>query len=254
MKKLFKQINNWILVLGFVFLWQLGSYLNIINLDIVSSPLNIFKTGLDMFLNEKLLNDIGQSLKRVGIGFIIGASLSTMLILVLHRYRPLRKPTRILLELFRPIPPIAWIPIAILWFEIGNTSSIFIVFIGAFFPVFVNGYEGLALFDEEYLQTAKSLGANKWRIIKSILLPGILPNLFTGYKIGLGMAWMSVIASELIGAQSGLGYIIQLNRLLIQTDKILVGMILIGILGYLMSKIIDFLRNIIIPYYQFLNY
>lgn len=195
--------------------------------------------------NQTIYLDIGASLIRILIGFSIASVVGISLGLILAYDRRL-KDVKLYVELLRPIPPIAWIPISIILFGLGNSSAYFIVFLGAFFPIFTNTYFGAISMPTIYKNVASSFEIGRIRYFTKILLFFTLPYIFTGLKIGIGMAWMSVIAAELIGAQSGLGYFIQLNRLLLQTDNIIIGMMFIGIIGYLLQKLIEFIENKII--------
>lgn len=203
------------------------------------SSFQILQALLRNLSNQEIYLHIITSLLRILIGFSIASVVGISLGLILA-YDKRLKDIQMYIDLLRPIPPIAWIPIAIVVFGLGNSSAYFIVFLGAFFPIFTNTYFGAISIPKIYKNVALSFQISKVRYFTKILLFFTLPYIFTGLKIGIGMAWMSVIAAELIGAQSGLGYFIQLNRLLLQTDNIIIGMILIGLIGYLLQKLIDF--------------
>lgn len=203
---------------------------------------------ISAFLSGEIFIHILASLQKVLVGFSIAGFFGIILGIFLGYYRKLGDYVRPIIEILRPISPIAWIPIAILIFGLGNASSYFIVFFGAFFPIFTNTYFGAISLPRIYKNVADSFEINKHVFIKRILFCFCLPYIFTGLKIGMGMAWMSVIAAELIGAQSGLGYFIQINRLLLRTENILVGMILIGIIGFMLSKLLSLLEKIVIPW------
>lgn len=203
------------------------------------SVFQILQAFLRNLSSQEMYLDIAASLLRISIGFLIASAVGISLGLILA-YDKRLKEIKMYIDLLRPIPPIAWIPIAIVIFGLGNSSAYFIVFLGAFFPIFTNTYFGAISIPKIYKNVALSFQIGKVRYFTKILLFFALPYIFTGLKIGIGMAWMSVIAAELIGAQSGLGYFIQLNRLLLQTDNIIAGMILIGLIGYLLQKLIDF--------------
>lgn len=192
-----------------------------------------------------IMLDVFTSIQRVFVGFICASILGVSMGMIIGYYKKF-KFLRIYIDLLRPIPPIAWIPIAILIFGLGDLSAYFIVFIGAFFPVFTNTYFGTVSFPTIYKNVSLSFEIKKINFFLKILFPYCLPYIFSGLKIGMGMAWMSVIAAELIGAQSGLGYFIQINRLLLQTDNILIGMILIGLIGFTLQKMIEYLESRII--------
>lgn len=209
------------------------------------SVFQIFEAFLKNLSGRELYLHIATSLLRIIVGFLIASILGIFLGLILA-YEQRLKDLRLYIELLRPIPPIAWIPIAIIIFGLGNASAYFIVFLGAFFPIFTNTYFGALSIPTIYKNVASSFEISKVRYFTKILLFFTLPYIFIGLKIGIGMAWMSVIAAELIAAQSGLGYYIQLNRLLLQTDNIIIGMMLIGIIGNLLQKLIEFAEKKII--------
>lgn len=195
--------------------------------------------------NWEIYLDIGASLQRVLVGFL-SASIAGILLGLTLAYNKQFKTIKLYIELLRPIPPIAWIPISIVVFGLGDASAYFIVFIGAFFPIFTNTYFGAISIPTIYKNVSQSFQIGKVKYFTQILLYFTLPYIFTGLKIGIGMAWMSVIAAELVGSQSGLGYFIQLNRLLLQTDNIIIGMVLIGIIGYFLHKTIEWIERLII--------
>lgn len=138
-------------------------------------------------------------------------------------------------QVLRPIPPIAWVPLAILWCGLGDASAWFIVFIGAFFPIFTQVAWALAGTPPPLLELGESLGASRWLVLTRIRFPAAMPGIVAGLRTGLGLAWTSVVAAELVGAQSGLGYRIQMHRLVLETDGVLVGMATIGLCGFAMD-------------------
>src|SRR3989338_5929761 len=215
---------------------------------ILPTPSEVFIALLDIVTKGDIFAHVFASLIRVVVGFLIATFIGVGLALVARYYKKVGIFLNPLIEFLRPIPPIAWIPIAILIFGLGNTSAYFIVFMGAFFPIFTNSFFGVNSLPAIYENVARSFEIKKSIFVKEILLKFSLPYIFTGLKIGIGMAWMSVIAAELIGAQSGLGYFIQLNRLLLRTDNVIAGMILIGVIGYVLSWLLLTVEKKIIPW------
>ena len=215
---------------------------------IIPTPSEVFIALLDIVTKGDIFVHVFASLIRVVVGFLIAIFIGVGLALVTGYYKKVGIFLNPLIEFLRPIPPIAWIPIAILIFGLGNTSAYFIVFMGAFFPIFTNSFFGVNSLPTIYKNVARSFEIKKSIFVKEILLKFSLPYIFTGLKIGIGMAWMSVIAAELIGAQSGLGYFIQLNRLLLRTDNVIAGMILIGVIGYVLSWLLLTMEKKIIPW------
>jgi NitT/TauT family transport system permease protein/sulfonate transport system permease protein len=189
----------------------------------------------DMGAEGSLWVHLAASLQRVFAGFLLAALTGIVLGVLTGWVRPFAEVVKPVLEALRPIPPIAWTPLAILWFGVGNAPSYFLVFIGAVFPVFVNTFSAVRNIDQIQINAALCLGAGPGLILRDVLIPASLPVIFPGLRIALGVGWMCVVAAELIAAQSGLGYMIQQNRLLLQTQNVLAGMITIGIVGFAMS-------------------
>ena len=155
-----------------------------------------------------------------------------------------------LVEALRPIPPIAWTPLAILWFGVGDAPSYFLVFIGAVFPVFVSTYSAVRNIERTQINAALCLGATPGMLIWDVLIPGALPVIFPGLRIALGVGWMCVVAAELIAAHSGLGYMIQQSRLLLQTQFVVTGMIVIGIIGFAMNAVMTAIERRLVPWQE----
>jgi len=215
---------------------------------IIPAPSEVFSALFELITKRDIFTHVFTSLTRVIVGFSIAVFLGVGLALVAGYYKKVGTFLKPLIEFLRPIPPIAWIPIAILIFGLGDTSAYFIVFMGAFFPIFTNSFFGVNSLPVIYENVARSFEIKRLIFVKEILFKFSLPYIFTGLKIGMGMAWMSVIAAELIGAQSGLGYFIQLNRLLLRTDNIIAGMIFIGVIGYVLSWLLLTVEKRVIPW------
>lgn len=204
---------------------------------------------------EYLLNILINSLmstERVLIGLFL-ASLLGILFGLLRSRLPLsfRKNIilRLILELPKYPPPIAWIPFVILVAGIGDLAAWLIVFIGAFPPIFTNTYEAVTHIHPNLIRTANSLEIHGWRRLLKIIFPAVLPQLLIGIRIGAGMGWMSVIAAEMVSGQSGLGYSIQLNRLNLQYDYMAYDMVAIGLIGFILYEGLKLLERKIIPWH-----
>ncbi|MCU0652930.1 MAG: ABC transporter permease [Candidatus Pacebacteria bacterium] len=244
-------INPWVPILLLLFVWQVCSWAGFLNSQFLPSPLALMSEIVDSFANQHLLGDIFASLKRVLIGFTIAAATGVSLGIFAGTNQVARSFISPLAEIFRPIPPIAWIPIAILWFGLGDKPAFFLVFLGAFFPIFTNSMLGALSLEETHRRAAYSLGADKKHFLADILLPASLPHIFAGMKIGLGVSWMAVITAELVGSQSGLGYMIQFNRFLLNTPKVVVGMVVIGAIGFLLNRLMARVEAALVPWKDF---
>ena len=143
----------------------------------------------------------------------------------------------------RVIPPLAWIPIIILWFGIGEASKVIIIFKGAFFPILLNTIQGIEGVPKGYLEVSKLMGVSKKKVLFNVIFPAALPSIFVGLRLGLGAAWMAVVAAELIASKSGLGYRITQGRELSEPDVMVLGMVMIGLIGVAMDFILKFIQK-----------
>ena len=233
----------------FLFIWT-AIALRLGNPVLLPTPALVLEGFHRLLADGYLVKDVLASLKRVFVGFLIASVIGVPLAMLLAYFVPLRRLILPLVTLVRPIPPIAWIPIAILWFGIGDKPSFFITAIAAFFPIFLNAFFGGTSVEEQHLNAARCLGAKKAALVVRIMFPSALPMIWTGLKIGLGQSWMAVVTAELIAAQSGLGYMIQVSRLNLETSYVLVGMVTIGVLGSLMGAGLASVERYILPWKQ----
>jgi ABC-type nitrate/sulfonate/bicarbonate transport system permease component len=180
------------------------------------------------------------SLIRVGLGFGVAAVLAVPLGLLMGWSGKIRRFFRPVLEVIRPIPPLAWIPIAILWFGIGIPSAAFIIFLGAFFPILLNTISGVLAINPTLVEAALSLKAREKDIFFKVLLPGSIPSIFVGLRIAVGIGWMTLVAAEFTGVREGygLGYMIMTARDIQRPDEILAGMLVIGLIGLLIDMLL----------------
>jgi ABC-type nitrate/sulfonate/bicarbonate transport system permease component len=235
-------------VVLFLSLWTLAS-VRIGNAVLLPEPQSVLFGFVELVREGSLLGDVMASLRRVIGGFLIASVIAVPLALSMAFFRPLNLLLSPIVSFLRPIPPIAWIPIAILWFGIGDPPSYFITALAAFFPIFINSFAGGNAVRPEHVHAARSLGAGPRALFARVYLPSAMPMIATGLRIGLGQSWMAVVTAELIAAQSGLGYMIQANRLSLETSLVLVGMCTIGLLGALMSVALEALeRHVLVPW------
>ncbi len=225
------------LPLAFLAVWQALSDFGVVRALLLPPPSKIAAAFGSMLINGELLRHLGVSLARVLAGFLIAGVLGIALGVAIGLSRRLDRATDLVIQLMKPIPPIAWIPLTILWFGIGEESKVFIIFLGAFFPVLVNAIDGIRQTDVRFVELARVLETSRYRFVRKVVLPGALPSIMTGLRVGMMVAWMCVVAAELIAASSGIGFLIMDARQTMQTDQVFVGMIAIGAVG----KILDVL-------------
>jgi NitT/TauT family transport system permease protein/sulfonate transport system permease protein len=237
-------------LLAFVGLWQVAAGAGWINPVLLPAPVALAGAAWELLADGVLLTHTIASLNRVITGFLLASACGLGLGVLLGWSPVLSDLIRPIVEALRPIPPIAWTPIAILWFGVGNAPSYFLVFIGAVFPVFINTFSAVRNIDRTQINAALCLGAKPGLLIRDVLVPASLPVVFPGLRIALGVGWMCVVAAELIAAQSGLGYMIQQNRVLLQTQNVVTGMVTIGLVGFAMSALMERIERRVIPWME----
>lgn len=236
---LFRRVSQFFLPFIIVLLlWWGLSAAGKINPFILPSPFKVLLALHQALVSGELINDTAVSLGRVGTGF--GLSLITaiplgILIGVSPSVRGFADP---LLKFLRPIPPIAWIPLAILWFGIGNGPSYFLTMIASFFPILTNTITGAENVSRQHLAVAHCFQAGRVSILCDIIVPSSLPLLISGLRTGFGFAWMAVVAAEMIATRSGLGYLIYTSQDMLRIDRVLLGMLVIGLIGMLADTLL----------------
>lgn len=197
-------------------------------------------TGWREFITSStLLRAVGSSVKRVLVGFSAAAIIAGLLAVLLSRFKLIKSSVKPPIEFLRPIAPIAWIPLAILWCGIGNPAAYFIVFIGSFFPILLGTLQGIQNVPESCLNAAKSFGASWWLRLSDVIWPAAKPSIVTGLRVGLGVGWMSVIAAEFVGVPTGLGYLIDVSRRALKPEQAIAVMATIGFIGLGMNWLIE---------------
>ncbi len=211
-------------------------------------PLGVAIAFIDLMRSGDLVFHVLASLRRVLVAFAVAAAAGIALGVAIGWWRRFGELVDPLVEFIRPIPPLAWIPLAIIWFGIGDTQNMFIIFLGAFFPVVVNAIEGVRSVDRPLVWGALTLGGSRSQILREIILPGALPLILTGLRIGLGVGWMALVAAELVAASSGLGFLIEDSRNLLFTERVLLGMMMIGLLGFAMDRLMRLVERRVTPW------
>ena len=236
------RFDRYLLPLVLLIVWQTLCSVKVIPAHLLPSPIKIVLGLKDLMVigmppGYVLPYHALYSLFRVALGFACAALSGIPLGLLMGGSPRLRRLISPVIELVRPIPPLAWIPIAILWFGIGMKSAAFIIFLGAFFPILINTISGVVSINPVYFEAARTLNAKPKHLFFKILLPGATPSIFVGMRIGVGIGWMTLVAAEFTGVKSGygLGYMIMTARDIQRPDEILAGMLVIGLIGLLIN-------------------
>lgn len=195
-------------------------------------PDQVLASGVELVQSGELQRDIVASLYRVVVGFAIASALGVAFGLAVGTWRTLEDLLDPMIELLRPIPPLAFLPMMVLWFGIGEGSKIAFIAYAAFFPVFTTTLEGIKFVDPLLLRAASSLGATRRELFRHVVLPAALPSIITGLRLAFGLSFFVIVAAEFIAADSGLGYLINDARTFFMVSQMLVGAAVIGMIGF----------------------
>jgi NitT/TauT family transport system permease protein len=235
-------------------LWQLvvsmRLSLGIITFANVPAPLEVVQAFWAQCHSPKLPRHLAASLFRVLSGFCLAAATGITLGLAIGRHRVLEDSILPPLEVLRPIPAVAWIPLAVLMFPSSELSMVFITFIGALFPILLNTIHGVEAVDHRLVATARGLGTGPLALYREVIVPGAAPAIFTGLSIGMGTAWFCLITAEMIAGQYGIGYFTWESYTLQNYANIIVGMVLIGLLGMGSSAVVKRIGLALTPWYR----
>jgi ABC-type nitrate/sulfonate/bicarbonate transport system permease component len=217
--------------------WAMATGSGVINTDLFPSPRMVAIAAYDLYQDGLLFSDLLVSMRRAGTGFILGSTLGVLLGLFTARIAPVGYALHPFLNLLRPIPAIALVPIAIVWFGIGEGSKYFVISYTVFLSVWLATDHGASQVATTYIRASRSLGAGTWREFFEVVVPAAAPHIVAGLRLGAALAFLSLVAAELSGASAGIGYRIQEARNFIRTDRMFVGLIELGILGALLDYV-----------------
>lgn len=257
-KSIRPNIDRWLLPVSLGGFWQLAALLLdkptiLPRLDAVVAVL-VHPTA-KILITGSLIENMAVSLIRVMLGFVFAAVVAIPLGLAMGYFQAVNRLVDSTVEMLRPIPPLAWVPLILAWLGIRSFvdwlpfletspiwsgiqfSTVLIIFIGAFFPILLNTIQGVRRIPREYIESARTLGARGWSLLAKVIIPASLPLVVTGLRIGLGIGWMCLVAAEMMpGSSAGLGYLIWYAYELLRADIIVAGMVTIGVIGFCMDK------------------
>lgn len=223
---------------GVIALWWAVVLIAKPHVSLLPSPLSTAQTFVQLVASGELFRHASISLFRVISAWSLAALVAVPLGFAMGRWQRLERVLDPVVELFRPISPLAWIPLAILWFGIDEGGKIFVIFIGTFFPILLNTIAGVKSIDPVLISAGRILGcAGDFALFWKVVLPASLPHVIVGLRISFGTGWAAIIAAELVAARSGLGYLISNGMEVLRSDLVLVGMVTIGILGVLFDSV-----------------
>lgn len=243
MEKLRKVLPPLVLICLLLIAWWVAVLKT--NSVIFPTPWQVVTGTRELIADGTLWEHIGSSLTRVAVGYGLAVVVALPLGIWMGRVEAAYIAINPLFQILRPISPIAWIPIAILWFGVGNASPIFLIFIATVFPLIVQTASGVHTIETRYLRVAENFGVSRATVLRQVVFPAILPEFIVGMRISLGVGWLVVVAAEMIALRSGLGYLIMDSRNAgNRYDLVIAGMIIIGVIGLLLDRLMRLLEEL----------
>ncbi len=228
--------------------WESASRLGYLKPLILPAPTAILKAFYSQLASGELEQHIGISLYRIFKGYVVGAGLGLQLGILIGISKKFDYATSLVLNFLRPIPMFAWMPLIILWLGVTEATKTSIIAIGCFWPVLLNVIDAIKSVDKKYLEVARILEKNKHQVLTKVVFPSALPQIITGLRIGMGMAWMAVVAAEVIASTSGIGFMLTYSREMWQPDITFVGIFSIGIIGLIIENAFSFIEHRLIKW------
>jgi len=252
MKKLYQSLPSIIVIAIVIAIWWVVVVAT--ESAIFPTPWQVVTGTLELARDGTLWEHIGASLMRVGAGFGLAVAFAIPLGLWMGWVRGAFVTLNPIFQILRPISPIAWIPIAILWFGVGNASPIYLIFIASVFPMIVQTTVGVHTIEKRFLRAAENFGVTRKKLFLQVVFPATLPQIIVGMRIGLGVAWLVVVAAEMIALRSGLGYmIIDSRNAGNRYDLVIAGMIIIGLIGLLLDGIMRLLEGMKVVRWRYVH-
>jgi NitT/TauT family transport system permease protein len=230
-------------------IWQLLSSV-LFNPFLIPPPTEVFRTALPMLATGEIFADIGISMSRILVGFASGSAAAILVGVLLGRIRLLHDLLDPIIELLRYLSPTAMIPIAVIWFGIGELSKYFLIFWGTFFIVLINTTAGVWRAPIARQRAAECLGANQLQIFTLVVIPSAVPYIVTGMRVAMASSFMSIIPAEILAADSGIGYLLQKSSMLLQTSRIFVALVTICVLGFAVDRVFRFAVDRVLARYM----
>ena len=228
-----QRLLPWALPVAILLAWQFASQTGWLSTRVLPEPLAVVKAFHTLSASGEMWRHVATSTGRALSGFAVGGGLALALGLLTGSLRWAETLLDSTLQMVRNVPPLALIPLVILWFGIDETAKLFLVSLGVFFPIYVNTFHGIRAVDPGLIEMARSYGLSGWSLYRQVILPGALPNILVGVRFSLGFMWVILIVAETISAQAGIGYMTMTAREFLQTDVVLVGILLYAALGKL---------------------
>jgi sulfonate transport system permease protein len=232
-RKTWRRFAPWVVPVLLVAVWQAAAQFGWLSTRILPAPWDVVKAATTLALSGELWSHVWTSTWRALLGFVIGGGLGLGLGLLTGSFTKAETLLDSTIQMIRNIPPLALIPLVILWFGIEEKAKLFLVSLGVFFPLYINTYHGIRSVDKGLIEMGRSYGLSGWQLYKEVILPGALPSILVGVRYSLGLMWVILIVAETISADAGIGHMTMNAREFLQTDVVLLGILLYALLGKL---------------------
>jgi sulfonate transport system permease protein len=231
-----------------VALWQVASWAGWLNASTLASPVQVWQAGSELWSSGDLLPSILISLRRVFVGLAIGVSIGTILGLVAGLSRVGEEIVDAPLQMLRALPFLGLLPLLIVWLGIGEGIKVGLVVVGVIFPVYLNLHKGIRGVDPRFAELSRACGVGRWGVIRKVILPGALPAFLVGLRFSLGIAWLSLVVAETVNADQGIGYLIMQGQQYLETDVIVLGLVIYALLGLLIEGLVRLIEWRTLPW------
>ena len=235
------QLLPWLVPIALLVVWQASSGFGWLSARVLPAPLDVLKAAQRLLASGELLTHVKVSTERALSGLLIGGGLGLLLGLLTGSARWAQTLLDSTIQMVRNVPPLAMIPLVILWFGIEETAKLFLISVAVFFPLYLNTFHGIRNVDPGLIEMGRSYGLSRRQLYTQIILPGALPSILVGLRFSLGLMWVILIVAETLSAQAGIGYLTMNAREFMQTDVVLVGILLYALLG----KLADVLARVL---------
>jgi sulfonate transport system permease protein len=248
-----RRIAPWLVPIAILIAWELAAKSGVLSTRVLPEPLAVVKAAWSLIRSGEMWADVKVSTWRAISGFALGGGVGFLLGLATGLFRPAEVALDSTVQMIRNIPALAMIPLVILWFGIEEEAKVFLVALGVFFPIYVNTFHGIRSVDANLVEMARSYGVKGFALYRDVILPGALPSILVGVRFAFGLMWVTLIVAETISSQSGIGYMTMNAREFLQTDVVVVGILLYAALGKLADLLAKGLERILLrwhPAYQ----
>lgn len=232
-RQVLRRLVPWLVPVGLIVLWQIASSLGWLSTRVLPAPVDVVKAAWELTISGELWTHVKVSAGRALAGLAIGGGLGLVLGLLTGSVKFFETLLDSTIQMVRNIPALALIPLVILWFGIDESAKLFLIAVSVFFPIYLNTFHGIRNVDPQLIEMGRTYGLTRWQLYKEVILPGALSSILVGLRFSLGLMWVILIVAETISAQSGIGYLTMNAREFLQTDVVLVGILLYALLGKL---------------------